>query len=142
MVIASTAFATTFTVTCSDPSQSSSLVLFAEVDGVKRSIPVMKSVDGTTYQISWTSEELVKPSLSSSYKIYSTKVYDEEGYAQLRKAQRKADGSGSDVKPLFSLDVPHPGTYKGPYLQTELIAAFLSVFVWWSAYLAKAKLTA
>jgi len=76
----------------------------------------------------------------SSSGSYSIPIYDEEGFAQLRKAQR--GGDSASVKPLFSLEFYHSGPYKGPWIQTELVATLAAVILWWSAYTAKNKLTA
>jgi len=85
--------------------------------------------------VSWT-EDLATASSSN----YDIPVFDEEGFAQLRKAKR--DGDSSDVRPLFKINLSHSGTYKGPWLQTELIASLVAVALWYIAYSAKSKLTA
>lgn len=86
-------------------------------------------------QVSWT-EELSK----SSSGVHEIPVYDEEGFAQLRKQQR--DGDVESVKALFKISLSFGGTYRGPWLQTELIASLIAVLLWYIAYSAKSKLTA
>src|SRR5206468_3023296 len=94
--------------------------------------PVTRSVDGKNYQVSWT-EDVAKA--SSGDKV--VKVFDEEGY---KKAQET--GSLSSVSPLLTLTINHPGTYKGPIVPIEFLAVIIIVFVGFSAFSAKSKLTA
>lgn len=108
------------------------MVLFADL-GEGKILPVAKSDDGSRFQISWTSE--LSKSYSNSYEI---KVHDEEGLSNLKRAQRKE--SKEEVTPLFKINFSHPGTYRGPWFQTEMIASVISILVWWVAYTHKSKL--
>jgi len=133
LVIAQVAHIINFSAKCS--GKDDGIALFADVNG--KTIPAIKSIDGKSYQISWT-EELAK-SRSASFEI---PVYDEEGFAQLRKAQRGGGDASGVPNSLFSLTHNYYGTYKGPWIQTELVAAIAAVALWWFAYTNKAKLTA
>lgn len=81
----------------------------------------------TPKQISW-SEDIKKASSGD----HSVNLYDEEGYAAYRKAQRSGE-SVSTVKALTKLSVYHPGTYKGAWIKSELMATIL---ITGAAYLA------
>jgi len=143
LVISSVAYIATFSMSCEGGSSPPSS-LFAEVPtaaGGKVTLPVIRSLDGTSYQVSWA-EDLAKA--SSGDKVI--RVYDEDGYAAVRKAARKAEEAGSStvesVDPLLALTVSHPGTYKGPLLHTEVIALFGVVLIWYTAYTTKSSLLA
>lgn len=101
------------------------LNLFADMGD--KIVPVTKSADGRTFEVSW-----VKPLDKSYSKTYEIKVYDEEGYSQLKRAQRSNTDAG--VNPLFKIDLRHPGTYKGPWLQSERVAAVASILVCYLAF--------
>lgn len=66
-------------------------------------------------------------------------LFDEEGYAALRKAIRNGEDTSS-VKPLAVVVLNHPGAYLGPWINSELLAAFLAAFVTYTAFSAKWKL--
>lgn len=85
-------------------------------------------------QVSWTEE--VKKAKSGNFNI---NLFDEEGYAALRKAIRNNEDLGS-VKPLVSVLLNHPGAYQGPWVNSEFMAAALAVIVWYSAYTFRNKL--
>ncbi|XP_015784487.1 translocon-associated protein subunit delta [Tetranychus urticae] len=132
LVISETAYVVNFNVNCKDAAKPDSLVLYADI-GNNKILPVAKSSDGSRFQVSWTAD--LAKSYSASYEI---KIHDEEGLSNLKRAQRKE--SKEDVTPLFKINFSHPGTYRGPWLQTELIATVISILVWWVAYSHKSKL--
>ena len=135
LVIANVAYTITFNVVCKDAAKSRSLNLFAEVPSLKgKQLPVVRSIDGQNYQVSWTEE--LKKAYSGTYEI---NVYDEEGFSQLKRAQRK-EGK-SDVEPMFKLKLNHRGTYEGPWIQTEMFAVILFICLYWFAYSHKSNLT-
>ncbi|RWS01834.1 translocon associated complex TRAP delta-subunit-like protein [Dinothrombium tinctorium] len=135
MVVASNAYIVTFTVKCKDVIATDSLTLFADIPSLNKQLPVVKASNGEHYQVSWTED--VNKASSASYEI---RVYDEERFAQFRRAQRKE--SKEEVKPLLTLTLNHYGTYKGPYIQTEMVAAILAIALYWFAYTNKSKLVA
>ena len=138
LVITNVAFINTFTVTC-DSGRSDHLSLFAEVPSIGKSVPVVRSADGASYQVSWV-EELKQASSGDR----DVKVYDEEGYSALRKAQRRAEETRSTpetVNPILTLTINHGGTYRGPWINAEVIAIVAVLSVWYLAYSAKSKLT-
>ncbi|XP_072174566.1 translocon-associated protein subunit delta-like [Diadema setosum] len=120
-----TVFLVEFGLTCKNGV--SNLFLYAEVEGMQ--LPVSKSGDNK-YQVSWTEEHKKAPSGT-----YNVRIYDEEGFSALRKAQRA--GEESKVKPLLTIPAEHPGVSKGPWVSTELIATAVAGLVWYTAYSAK-----
>uniref|UniRef100_A0A224XMB2 Translocon-associated protein subunit delta n=1 Tax=Panstrongylus lignarius TaxID=156445 RepID=A0A224XMB2_9HEMI len=128
-VVTNVAFVTEFTLKCSNGV--SEIPLYADVSG-KMFPAVQLSKD--SYQVSWV-EEIQKARSG----VYSINFYDEEGYALLRKALRNYE-QASSVKPLFNIVINHPGTYQGPWLNSEFLAAALAIVVWYLAFTAKSKL--
>jgi len=122
-----------FTVNCKNNIDIPNL--YVDIGG--KIVPAIKSVDvRNKFQISWTEE----PKKISSG-THTIKVYDEEGYAAVRKAQRNEEDS-SAIPHLFVVEIYHSGTYNGPWFQSEFIAATASVLIWYWAYTAKSKLGA
>ncbi|KAK8756913.1 translocon-associated protein delta [Amblyomma americanum] len=132
LIVANIAFIAEFHLRCRENVQN--VPLYADVKG--KIVPVIKSTETNDYQVSWT-EELNKAH-SGDYLI---RVYDEEGYGALRKAQRTGE-SLQGVTPLFTINVNHPGTYLGPWIQSEFVAGLAAALLWYFAYSAKAKLQA
>ena len=87
------------------------------------------------YQISWTTE--VKHAKTGDHEV---NLYDEEGYTAAKRALES--GEGSAVKPLVTIVVNYPGAYKGPWINSELLAAALSILVFYLAYSSKSALLA
>lgn len=84
--------------------------------------------------MSWTEEQ--KKAHRGEYVI---RLFDEEGFAAVRKAQR----SGADITTISALadvSVSHPGAFSGPYVNSEILAAGLSILVAYVALSTKSKL--
>nr|BAN21296.1 translocon-associated protein, delta subunit [Riptortus pedestris] len=128
-VITNVAYVSEFTLKCANGATE--VPLYAEVNG--KTFPVVH-VTKDSYQISWV-EELAK-SRSGEHTI---NFFDEEGYANLRKAFRNSE-QATAVEPLFTIKLNHPGTYQGPWLNSEFMAAAVAAFVWYMAYTSKSKL--
>ncbi|BES88284.1 unnamed protein product [Nesidiocoris tenuis] len=128
-VITNVAFVARFSLKCDNGARE--LPLYAEING--KTFPVVIS-GKEHYQVSWVED--VKTAKSGSHDV---NLFDEEGYAQLRKAIRNNEDV-SAVKPLSQIQVPHPGTYQGPWLNSEFLAVVLSLIVWYSAFSTKSKL--
>lgn len=131
-VLTSIAFVAELTLNCGN--LVTGLPLYAEING--KTLPAARIGDGNKYQVSWTED--VKKARSGDY---SVNLYDEEGYAALRKAIRSGEDSSS-VKSLVTVVVNHPGAYQGPWVNSEFMAAILSVLVWYLAFSARSKLLA
>jgi translocon-associated protein subunit delta len=131
-VLTSIAFVAEFTLNCGN--HVTGLPLYAEING--KTLPAARIGDDNRYQISWTDD--VKKARSGDYSI---NLYDEEGYAALRKAIRSGEDPSS-VKSLVTIVVTYPGAYQGPWVNSEFMAAILSVVVWYLAFSARSKLLA
>jgi len=70
---------------------------------------------------------------------YYVKFYDEAGYGQLRKLLRDGE-SISSVTPVHSAYVRYPGAYKGVWVNSEFLAAIVSMVVLYFAYTFKSKI--
>lgn len=130
-VLTSIAFVAEFTLKCSNNVKG--IPLYAEVNG--KTVPAAR-IGEDKYQVSWAEE--VKKARTGDYVI---NVYDDEGFAALRKASRSGEDP-STVKPLVTIYVNYPGAYQGPWVNSEFMAAVLAIIVWYVAYSAKAKLLA
>lgn len=128
-VVVNIAFVTEFTLTCSNGA--SGIPLHAEMNGLL--LPVVHTFDNR-YQVSWA-EDVTKASSGD----HIVNLYDEEGFALLRKSLRNPELS-LEAKPITTVTVNHPGTYKGPWVNSEFMAAALAILVWWMAFSAKSKL--
>merc|ERR1711862_1064776 len=130
----STAFIIEFTLACKNDVIG--INLYAAVNG--KTIPAVKTKDGA-YQVS-----LVEEHASLPKGVYEVSIYDEDGFASLRKAQRSGDGAASgdaaSVEPLTRVTVNHGGVWKGAPVQSELVALFVAAFVFYLAHSAKSNL--
>ncbi|XP_069686969.1 translocon-associated protein subunit delta [Periplaneta americana] len=131
-VLTNIAFVAEFTLKCGN--HVTGLPLYAEING--KTLPAARIGDDNKYQVSWTED--VKKARSGDYGI---NLYDEEGYAALRKAIRSGEDPSS-VKSLVTIVVNYPGAYQGPWVNSEFMAAILSVLVWYLAFSARSKLLA
>ncbi|PSN36512.1 hypothetical protein C0J52_05052, partial [Blattella germanica] len=131
-ILTNIAFVAEFTLSCEN--RAVGFPLYAEING--RTLPAARIGDDNRYQVSWTED--VKKARSGDY---SVNLYDEEGYAALRKAVRSGEDPSS-VKTLTTVLLNHPGAYQGPWVNSEFMAAMLSVLVWYLAFSAKSKLLA
>lgn len=69
------------------------------------------------------------------------RLFDEEGYAQLRKVQRDG-GNVSKVKSMLDITINTVGAYKGPWVRAELIAAVFGSMLAYYALTTKSKVQA
>ena len=74
-------------------------------------------------------------------------IYDEDGFASLRKAQRSTEGGeggaakeAAAVEALATVSVSHGGVWKGAPVQSEIVALLLAAFVFYLAHSAKSNL--
>lgn len=125
-----TIFIVQFTLTCKN--DLTNINLYADVNG--KPVPATKTTKPNQYQVTFSDAHTQLPAGS-----YVAKFYDEEGYSALRKAQRNHENIDS-VKPLFTIDIDHRGIWKGPYIQSEFVAAIVAILVWALAYKAKTQL--
>uniref|UniRef100_U5ESD6 Translocon-associated protein subunit delta n=1 Tax=Corethrella appendiculata TaxID=1370023 RepID=U5ESD6_9DIPT len=127
-IVSQIAYITEFTLKCSNSAQ---IQLFAEVGG--KLTPVVR-VGDDKYQVSWNEE--IKKSKSGTHTI---RLFDEESFAAVRKAQRSGEDIQS-VKGFSTLNVSHPGAYNGPWINSELLATGLVLFVGYIAFSQRSKI--
>ncbi|KAL0808395.1 hypothetical protein ABMA28_012869 [Loxostege sticticalis] len=130
-VVTHIAYITEFTLKCDNPLPEN-YALYAEVDG--KSLTAAR-IGENKYQVSWT-EEPAK-ARSGTHEI---RILDEEGWASLRRA-RRADPAAT-VAPLLAIQLQHPGSYSGPWVDSEVLATALSVLVAYVALSNKSKILA
>ncbi|XP_040178966.1 translocon-associated protein subunit delta [Rana temporaria] len=125
-------FIVEISLTCSNAAQN--VALYADVNG--KQFPVTRGQDIGKYQVSWSLEHK-----NAHSGVYEVKFFDEESYSLLRKAQRNNEDV-SIIKPLFSVNVDHRGAWNGPWVSTEVLAALVGIFVYYTAYTAKGNIQA
>lgn len=94
----------------------------------------MRVNDDNRYQVSWTDDP--KTASTGDYHVV---LYDDEGYAAYRKAIRNGEDASS-VNPLVTILVNFPGAYQGPWVNSEIMAALMSIAVCYFAVSAKSQL--
>ncbi|KAI0239856.1 Translocon-associated protein subunit delta [Lamellibrachia satsuma] len=109
-----------FSLTCKNGLKD--LNLYADFNG--KTFPVSRVQETNRYQVSWSESHKKLPSGK-----YAVQFFDEEGYANLRKAQRSTEDNASSIKSLFTIDVTHQGATTGQWVQTEFIAASIAFLV-------------
>ncbi|XP_013147996.1 PREDICTED: translocon-associated protein subunit delta [Papilio polytes] len=130
-IVTQIAYITEFTLVCDSPLPPN-YALYAEVDGK----PLTAARIGENkYQVSWTEE----PAAARSG-MHEVRVLDEEGWASLRRA-RRADPTAT-VAPLLAIQLNHPGSYSGPWVNSEVLATALSVLIAYIALHNKSKILA
>lgn len=125
-------FIAEFTLACSNGAAN--VPLYAYVDGAIA--PVVKSKDGSKYQVSWTTE--LKKAKAGDFEVH---LYDEDGYGAVKRVIDRGEDLAA-VKPLVTVVVSFPGAYSGPWLNSELMATLLSITVFYMAFTAKNSLLA
>ncbi|CAG4959156.1 unnamed protein product [Colias eurytheme] len=130
-VVTQIAYITEFTLKCDNPLPEN-YALYAEVDG--KSLTAAR-IGENKYQVSWTEE----PSKARAG-VHEIHIMDEEGFASLRRA-RRSDPAAS-VAPLLAIQLNHPGSYSGPWVNSEVLATVLSVVVAYTALRNKGNILA
>jgi len=123
-------FIAEFSLTCSNGEKP---VLYADIEGSL--VPVVQSADGAKYQVSWV-KELKKANTGD----YNVDLYDMDGYAAIKKSRDRGDET--TVAPLVTIVVSYPGSYAGPWLNSEHLAAGLAALVFYLAFSSKSSLLA
>lgn len=84
--------------------------------------------------MSWSEE--IKNSRSGEHLI---RLFDEDGFAALRKAQRSGESLDS-VSPLTTVAVKHRGVYKGAWVNSEILFTGLIALTAYVAFSTKSKI--
>merc|ERR1719319_1631905 len=124
-VLSAIPFITEFSLGCSNDERP---VLYADIEGTFS--PVVTSADGTKYQVSW-----IKDLKKATTGDYNVDLYDTEGYAAAKKARDRGDLT--KPAPLATIVVSYPGSYAGPWLKSEHLAAGLAALVFLPGFLFK-----
>ena len=88
-----------------------------------------------SYQVSWTKD--VKAAKTGDH---SVALYDAEGYSSVKRSRER--GEAVTAAPLVTIVVNYAGSYTGPLLNSEHIAACLAAAVFYLAFSSKSKLLA
>ncbi|XP_036030173.1 translocon-associated protein subunit delta isoform X3 [Peromyscus eremicus] len=127
-----TVFIVEISLTCKNRVQN--MALYADVSG--KQFPVTRGQDVGRYQVSWSLEHK-----SAHAGTYEVRFFDEESYSLLRKAQRNNEDI-SIIPPLFTVSVDHRGTWNGPWVSTEVLAAVIGIVIYYLAFSAKSHIQA
>jgi len=131
-IVTNIAYVSQFKLSCD--GKPGDIPLFAEVGG--KPLSVVKNKEGGEYIVSWLEDTKKAP--RGNFEI---KIYDDEGYAAVRKAQRSGEDASS-VQPLGVVVLNHPGAYNGPWINSELAALVAASGVLYYAVITKTKLMA
>ena len=129
-VLSSIPFIAEFSLTCANGETPA---LFADIDGTL--VPVIQSLEGNKYQVSWTTE--VKKASTGDH---SVNLYDSDGFTALKRSRDR--GEPASVSPLVTIVINYPGSYGGPWLNSEHLAACLAALVFYLAFSSKSALLA
>lgn len=122
------AYVTNFNVKCKSGESSNLYAL------VGNTVTPVAQVTAGIYEISWTED--VKGAKSGNIPV---KLYDESGYAALKKALR--NNEDISIVPVFTeIIVNNPGIYSGPWLSCEFLAVGFSIAVAYAAIHFRTKL--
>lgn len=133
-VLTHIAFIAEFTLECSNGAKN--VNLYADVGG--NLVPVIKSDnDPSKLLVSWTKE--LKAAVAGDHEV---NLYDDEGFATIKRVMDRGGAEKHGVKPLATIVVQYPGAYKGPWVNSELIALGLAILVFSLAHSSKKALLA
>ncbi|XP_074248026.1 translocon-associated protein subunit delta isoform X1 [Saimiri boliviensis] len=146
-----TVFIVEISLTCKNRVQN--MALYADVGG--KQFPVTRGQDVGRYQVSWSLDHK-----SAHAGTYEVRFFDEESYSLLRKVRTPATHSTllslgsrmgwaqrnnediSIISPLFTVSVDHRGTWNGPWVSTEVLAAAIGLVIYYLAFSAKTHIQA
>lgn len=129
-VLSAIPFIAEFSLACANGEAPA---LFADINGAL--VPVIQSLEGDKYQVSWTTD--VKKVSTGDH---SVDLYDSEGFTTLKRSRDR--GEAATVSPLVTIVVSYPGSYGGPWLNSEHLAAGLAALVFYMAFSSKSALLA
>uniref|UniRef100_A0A8B9Y922 Translocon-associated protein subunit delta n=1 Tax=Bos mutus grunniens TaxID=30521 RepID=A0A8B9Y922_BOSMU len=118
---------------CPVSPAAQNMALYADVSG--KQFPVTRGQDVGRYQVSWSLDH------KAPSHTYEVRFFDEESYSLLRKAQRNNEDV-SVIPPLFTVSVDHRGTWNGPWVSTEVLAAAIGLVIYYLAFSAKSHIQA
>jgi translocon-associated protein subunit delta len=86
-------------------------------------------------QVSWRVD--VKKAVTGDHKVA---LYDSEGYTQVKRARER--GEEAVIPPMVTIVVNYPGSYGGPWLNSEHLALGLAALVFYLAFSSRSSLLA
>jgi len=139
-----TVFIVSFDLTCkNEASKPNVYAVLVSADGKTLSgvRQAAKTAASSGYQVSFSGEHAQLPKGA-----YSVRLYDEDGFAALKKAQRQ-EGGGEEaaaaeaaVESLAQLDIHHGGVWKDEMIRGEALALALAFVAFYAAHSAKGKI--
>ncbi|KRY74026.1 Translocon-associated protein subunit delta [Trichinella pseudospiralis] len=127
---AKTAIVIEFSVNCDHPVKE--YPLYWEYEGDVHLAAQLPT--GLHYQITFVNDH--KKIARGQYDI---RIFDEEGFAALRKAMRSKVDTNEAVKPIFTVSYYHPGSSGEPWIASQTIVLAASAIVLYYAYTWRTK---
>ncbi|VDN05727.1 unnamed protein product [Thelazia callipaeda] len=127
-----TTFIIEFSLQCANNVKD--MIVYGIINGKVHQAAV--SEETSKHQISWQLEHE-----ESSAQVFNVMIYDEDGLTAYRKAERNHDNA-SKVKPLFTIQLKHPGVSKSFPVASETVVTALSLFILYIGYHFKNQLMA
>uniref|UniRef100_A0A9J2PMB3 Nuclear transcription factor Y subunit beta n=2 Tax=Ascaris TaxID=6251 RepID=A0A9J2PMB3_ASCLU len=126
----STTYIVEFTLQCANNPKD--MAIYGVVNGKAYQAAVLEET--SKHQISWQLDHE-----QSGAQTFNVHIYDEDGYAAYRKAERHNEDP-SKVKPLFTVDLKHPGVSKASPVASETVVTLLALAWLYVAYTFKSQL--
>jgi len=138
----STVFIIAFDLTCGGEDETSLKPnLFAVLASGGKPVSGIHSVakSGAGYQVSFSGDHAQLPRGD-----YSVRIYDDEGFAALKKAQRASgdEEAPAAVSPVATIAVEHAGVWKGTWIPSETTTLVLFCCAFYLAHSAKSRIEA
>ncbi|MFH4980949.1 hypothetical protein AB6A40_007658 [Gnathostoma spinigerum] len=127
----STTYIIEFTLQCAKNVKD--MAVYAVVNGKVYQAAV--SEETSKYQVSWQLDHA-----ASFAQTMSVQIFDEDGFAAYRKAER-SENNTQKVKPLFTIELKHPGVSKNFPVASETVVTLLIFTGLYFAYSYKSQLT-
>ncbi|VDN18590.1 unnamed protein product [Gongylonema pulchrum] len=128
----STTYIIEFSLQCSNGVKDTTI--YGLVNG--KVLQAAVSEETSKHQISWQLEHE-----QSRAQTFNVLVYDEDGFAAYRKAERSS-GDASKIEPLFTVQLKHPGVSRSSPVASETVVMTLAVVALYMAYHFKSQLMA
>lgn len=122
----------TFTVQCANKAASASQDVYAVFKG--RAVQAAQDLDSSQYQVTFSESE--KSYLPAG--AYAIDLYDEDGYALYRKAQRGEAGKSAAVpEPMARIEFDYPRVRHSLWVHSETVAVLALLGASFYAYSAR-----
>ncbi|VDK43110.1 unnamed protein product [Anisakis simplex] len=128
----STTYIVEFTLQCANNPKD--MAIYGTVNGKAYQAAVLEET--SKHQISWQLDHE-----QSGAQTFNVNIYDEDGYASFRKAERNSEDPNK-VKPLFTIEFKHPGVSKASPIASETVVTLVALAWLYIAYSFKSQLLA